>query len=196
MYSSPSWICHSIGNILHSPRYKTLSLFSTVYGIGPHTARQLYAVGLSTLKQLERYYDVEGAWDSEEDDSGVDDEDMAEVSTSHDGKSGPSKSGRYPKEDALDSAADYGRTSLPSPPPSDVGHGHVEEELNVKPEVSSQTFLDRTGRAESQSTKSRLELKGPTKMIDEEATAVMPKKEIEESWIKIALGLREDLIVK
>lgn len=34
-------------------------MFSAIYGIGPHTARRLYALGLRTVEDLEAYYDVE-----------------------------------------------------------------------------------------------------------------------------------------
>lgn len=44
--------------ILSSPRFQSLSAFTTVYGIGPHTARKLYALGLRTLEELDRYYEV------------------------------------------------------------------------------------------------------------------------------------------
>lgn len=44
--------------ILRSERYQSLSLFTTVYGIGPSTARHLYEIGLRSVKDLERYYDV------------------------------------------------------------------------------------------------------------------------------------------
>ncbi|EIN08428.1 Nucleotidyltransferase [Punctularia strigosozonata HHB-11173 SS5] len=39
-------------------RFQSLSAFSSVYGIGPNTARGLYARGLRTLEHLERYYEV------------------------------------------------------------------------------------------------------------------------------------------
>lgn len=41
-----------------SERYRSLSLFNTVYGIGPSTARHLYEIGLRSVEDLERYYDV------------------------------------------------------------------------------------------------------------------------------------------
>ncbi|KAI5988094.1 hypothetical protein EDD15DRAFT_2172942 [Pisolithus albus] len=44
--------------ILSSPRFQSLSAFTTIYGIGPHTARKLYALGLRTLEELDRYYEV------------------------------------------------------------------------------------------------------------------------------------------
>ncbi|KAI0359237.1 Nucleotidyltransferase [Trametes cingulata] len=42
-----------------SERFQTLSLFSSIYGIGPNTARRLYNLGLRTLDDLEVYYGVE-----------------------------------------------------------------------------------------------------------------------------------------
>ncbi|EGO26473.1 hypothetical protein SERLADRAFT_447668 [Serpula lacrymans var. lacrymans S7.9] len=45
--------------ILTSSRFQALSAFTTIHGIGPHTARKLYNLGLRTLEDLERYYEVE-----------------------------------------------------------------------------------------------------------------------------------------
>ncbi|KAI1785267.1 Nucleotidyltransferase [Ganoderma leucocontextum] len=42
-----------------SERFRTLSLFASVYGIGPSTARRLYNLNLRTLDDLEIYYGVE-----------------------------------------------------------------------------------------------------------------------------------------
>lgn len=47
------------GTIALSERFKALSLFSSIYGIGPSTARRLYALGLRTLDDLEAYFGVE-----------------------------------------------------------------------------------------------------------------------------------------
>ncbi|KAA1470530.1 Nucleotidyltransferase [Dentipellis sp. KUC8613] len=44
---------------LASTRYHTLTAFTTIYGIGPKTARQLYGLGLRTIEHLEAYYNVE-----------------------------------------------------------------------------------------------------------------------------------------
>ncbi|KAH7911389.1 hypothetical protein BJ138DRAFT_1085723 [Hygrophoropsis aurantiaca] len=44
--------------IAETSRFRSLSAFTTIHGIGPHTARQLYALGLRTLEELERYYEV------------------------------------------------------------------------------------------------------------------------------------------
>ncbi|KAF9512922.1 hypothetical protein BS47DRAFT_1344864 [Hydnum rufescens UP504] len=41
---------------INSPRFGVLSLFSTIYGIGPSTARRLYDQGNRTFEDLERYY--------------------------------------------------------------------------------------------------------------------------------------------
>jgi DNA polymerase mu len=46
------------GKILADPRFHSLSAFNTIHGIGPHTARRLYDIGLRTLEELERYYEV------------------------------------------------------------------------------------------------------------------------------------------
>ncbi|KAL7277561.1 hypothetical protein ACG7TL_008484 [Trametes sanguinea] len=42
-----------------SERFQALSLFSSIYGIGPNAARRLYNLGLRTLDDLEVYYGVE-----------------------------------------------------------------------------------------------------------------------------------------
>lgn len=47
------------GTIASSERFFALSTFSAIYGIGPQTARRLYALGLRTLSDLEVYYGVE-----------------------------------------------------------------------------------------------------------------------------------------
>jgi len=46
------------GEISSSERFKCLSLFVSIYGIGPVNARKLYDVGLRTIEDLERYYDL------------------------------------------------------------------------------------------------------------------------------------------
>ena len=51
-------VCEATGDTRDSPRYQSLSLFNTVYGIGPSNARKLYDLGLCTIEDLERYYDV------------------------------------------------------------------------------------------------------------------------------------------
>ncbi|KAI0657690.1 Nucleotidyltransferase [Cubamyces menziesii] len=45
--------------IKSSERFQTLALFSSIYGIGPTTARRLYNLGLRSLDNLEVYYGVE-----------------------------------------------------------------------------------------------------------------------------------------
>lgn len=42
-----------------SERFISLSLFASVYGIGPVTARTLYGRGLRSLRDLEAYYEVD-----------------------------------------------------------------------------------------------------------------------------------------
>src|SRR5271154_1540753 len=46
------------GTTRDSERFQALSVFATIYGIGPSTARKLYDLGLRTIEDLERYYDV------------------------------------------------------------------------------------------------------------------------------------------
>ncbi|KAJ3724399.1 hypothetical protein C8R42DRAFT_701765 [Lentinula raphanica] len=45
-------------SILNDARYQSLVDFTTVYGIGPSTARNLYSSGLRTFEDLEKHYDV------------------------------------------------------------------------------------------------------------------------------------------
>ncbi|KAI0333302.1 Nucleotidyltransferase [Cubamyces sp. BRFM 1775] len=45
--------------IKSSERFQALALFSSIYGIGPNTARRLYNLGLRSLDDLEVYYGVE-----------------------------------------------------------------------------------------------------------------------------------------
>lgn len=42
-----------------SARFKALALFASVYGIGPTTARMLWARGLRSLEDLERWYGID-----------------------------------------------------------------------------------------------------------------------------------------
>lgn len=43
----------------HSERIQVLELFSSIYSIGPTTARKLYALGLREIRHLEVYYEVD-----------------------------------------------------------------------------------------------------------------------------------------
>ncbi|KAG1760599.1 hypothetical protein EDD22DRAFT_72295 [Suillus occidentalis] len=52
--------------ILGDPRFQSLSAFITIHGIGPYTARRLYDLGLRTLEELERYYEVKPGVSDEE----------------------------------------------------------------------------------------------------------------------------------
>ncbi|KAG2153275.1 hypothetical protein DEU56DRAFT_774077 [Suillus clintonianus] len=52
--------------ILADPRFQSLSAFITIHGIGPHSARRLYDLGLRTLEELERYYEVRPGVSDEE----------------------------------------------------------------------------------------------------------------------------------
>ena len=46
------------GTTRASERFQSLSTFASIYGIGPTNARKLYDLGLRTIEDLERYYDV------------------------------------------------------------------------------------------------------------------------------------------
>ncbi|KAJ3514753.1 hypothetical protein NLJ89_g2188 [Agrocybe chaxingu] len=48
----------STGTTRESERFQALSTFASIYGIGPVNARKLYDLGLRTIEDLERYYDV------------------------------------------------------------------------------------------------------------------------------------------
>lgn len=48
-----------VEEIRRSERFVSLSLFATIYGIGPTTSRKLYDLGLRTLRDLEAYYEVD-----------------------------------------------------------------------------------------------------------------------------------------
>ncbi|KAG2159155.1 uncharacterized protein EDB93DRAFT_1237870 [Suillus bovinus] len=52
--------------ILGDTRFQSLSTFITIYGIGPQTARRIYDLGLRTLEELERYYEVQPGVSNEE----------------------------------------------------------------------------------------------------------------------------------
>ncbi|KAN0081305.1 hypothetical protein V8E55_008929 [Tylopilus felleus] len=43
---------------LSSSRFQTLSAFNSIHGIGSTTARHLYSLGLRTIEDLEKYYEV------------------------------------------------------------------------------------------------------------------------------------------
>jgi hypothetical protein len=45
--------------IKRSERFASLSLFATIYGIGPATSRKLFDLGLRSLRDLEAYYEVD-----------------------------------------------------------------------------------------------------------------------------------------
>lgn len=66
------------GEIAASERYISLTAFTTVYGIGPVTARRLYDLGLRTIADLKLYYSVE----SEADLDDAEDVDAAETRSS------------------------------------------------------------------------------------------------------------------
>ncbi|KAH9952692.1 hypothetical protein BC827DRAFT_1148343 [Russula dissimulans] len=51
-----------VEQVRQSERFISLSLFSSVYGIGPVTARNLYDRGLRSLRDLEAYYEVDAGF--------------------------------------------------------------------------------------------------------------------------------------
>ncbi|TFK51026.1 Nucleotidyltransferase [Heliocybe sulcata] len=55
---------------LTSERYKSLTAFTAIYGIGPNTAKQLYSQGLRTIRDLEVWYGIRPP-EGEEDAEGV-----------------------------------------------------------------------------------------------------------------------------
>ncbi|KAH9067627.1 Nucleotidyltransferase [Lactarius vividus] len=50
-----------VEEIRQSERFASLSLFASIYGIGPTTSRKLYDLGLRTLPDLEAYYEVDAS---------------------------------------------------------------------------------------------------------------------------------------
>ncbi|KAH9006161.1 Nucleotidyltransferase [Lactarius hatsudake] len=50
-----------VEEIKQSERFASLSLFASIYGIGPTTSRKLYDLGLRTLRDLEAYYEVDAS---------------------------------------------------------------------------------------------------------------------------------------
>ncbi|KAG6889096.1 hypothetical protein C0992_006424 [Termitomyces sp. T32_za158] len=44
--------------IRSTARFQSLKAFSTIHGVGSTTARHLYSIGLRTIEDMERYYDV------------------------------------------------------------------------------------------------------------------------------------------
>ncbi|KAG6828532.1 hypothetical protein H0H92_007660 [Tricholoma furcatifolium] len=44
--------------IRSSREFQSLKAFTTIHGVGPATARHLYSVGLRTIEDMERYYDI------------------------------------------------------------------------------------------------------------------------------------------
>ena len=52
-------LSHKTEEIRRSERFASLSLFATIYGIGPTTSRKLYDLGLRSLRDLEAYYEVD-----------------------------------------------------------------------------------------------------------------------------------------
>lgn len=55
----PHWNASPIAEkFLSSTRFLTLSAFNSIHGIGPHTARHLYSLGLRSIEDLQKYYEV------------------------------------------------------------------------------------------------------------------------------------------
>ncbi|KAH9174946.1 Nucleotidyltransferase [Lactarius sanguifluus] len=50
-----------VEEIKQSERFTSLSLFASIYGIGPTTSRKLYDLGLRTLRDLDAYYEVDAS---------------------------------------------------------------------------------------------------------------------------------------
>jgi hypothetical protein len=55
-----------------SERFISLSLFASIYGIGPVTARKLYDLGLRTMRDVEAYYEVNTGFTPAEHSDGAD----------------------------------------------------------------------------------------------------------------------------
>ena len=53
----------SVASISTSERFQSLCAFTSVYGIGPVTARKLYSYGLRTIEHLQNYYGIHGSVD-------------------------------------------------------------------------------------------------------------------------------------
>ena len=128
-----------------SPRFQALSTFSSVYGIGPHTARKLHALGLQTLDDLEAYY-------------GVDKEEVLQ-------------------EGQVEAS------------PGVEGHEDVErgpEEMQRPHEK----WWPNKGKDHERDTKGKKSLTSSGPMVGDAGS------ELGESWVRVALGLREDLALK
>lgn len=82
---------------------------------------------------------------------------------------------------------------LLSPPVSDQDQPETRYDVPApKPTVTEDPSSSKKLKPQTKEVK----LRGTTTMLDEEDLGAMPKEEIKESWIKIALGLRDDLSVK
>lgn len=132
-----------LGKISSSPRFQSLTLFTSIYGIGPHTARRLYALGLRTLEHLELYYGVDR-----------------------------SETNDHPQEAPVENETPL-RTEDPLI--------EIEEDQEMKEENKRRYFASKNS-----SERSGPEVKG--RGGDD--------SELGEGWVKVALGLREDLMQK
>ncbi|THH18302.1 hypothetical protein EUX98_g8985 [Antrodiella citrinella] len=122
-----------------STRFQALSTFSSVYGIGPNTARKLVALGLQTLDDLEVYYSADP-----------------------------------------DEVLQEGQ-----------GNAEVTEEGGDGPEDLEKPHEKWwPGKGEAKDTVPKGKTLGGGAMIGDQGS------ELGESWIRVALGLREDLAIK
>ncbi|TCD66672.1 hypothetical protein EIP91_001090 [Steccherinum ochraceum] len=130
-----------------STRFQALSTFSSIYGIGPNTARKLVALGLGTLEDVEVYY-------------GVDREEVLQE-------------GRAGFDEATEGLEEAGDSRGP-------------EEME-KPHEKWWPGKDKDKKTDPKAKKLS---SGGGVMIGDAGS------ELGESWIRVALGLREDLAVK
>lgn len=133
---------------------------------------------------------MEGAWNEDEDEGKVKEAEVEEVEEQElveEEKSAESKSQRP------ENLGHGGGDSLPSPPASEQSATHRGSSDLVSTRAVD---LDSAVAPKTKPTNLGSKLRGATTMLDEEDVGSMPKEEIKESWIKIALGLREDLSVK
>jgi len=155
----PSHAASYIGTetALKSPRFQALREFTQVYGIGPSTARQLYALGLRTIEHLERYYGVEPFVPTASPSAKDSVEVKEEINESDDIDHRYPSSAIMKQDSGLTGDENIRSNDIPDPP-SNVP---VKQERGV--------------------------------ILDSEYDA---KDVMHENWIRIALGLRQDLATK
>lgn len=125
---------------------------------------------------------MEGAWDDDDDAEGAGGQGDSEI---------PASTAHMKFDKQAESGHSGSGGGLPSPPASEQSETRQEPPAPVSKETDA-AGLTNTFKARPKD----LKLRGTTTMLDEEDVGTMPKEEIKESWIKIALGLREDLSVK